>query len=93
MRHDHILKIAPEYFKAAVSGKKTFEIRSCDDRDFEEGQRILLREYEGNYTGRTAHIEVTYVTGYQQKPMYVVFAFRLICEPNNPNMKLTKEKQ
>lgn len=54
------LKIRQEYFEAVISKEKTFEIR-YDDRNFQVGDVLVLREYEGNYTGRAAVVKVTYV--------------------------------
>lgn len=48
----HELKIAPEYFRQQADGTKTFELR-FDDRGFQIGDLILLREYaHPHYTGR-----------------------------------------
>jgi len=41
----HELKTWPEYFKDVKSGKKSFEIRK-DDRDFNKGDVLLLREFK-----------------------------------------------
>ncbi len=58
----HELKIHPKYFKAVVSGRKTFEIRR-NDRNFKVGDRIELKEYskETGYTGKSALFDITYV--------------------------------
>ena len=60
----HELKILPEYFEAIISGKKKFEVR-IDDRNYEAGDELILREinrdYEGSYTGRRIRVNVTYV--------------------------------
>lgn len=49
----HELKCLPEYYEAALLGKKSFELRK-DDRKFKVGDLVLLREYDnGYYTGRT----------------------------------------
>lgn len=48
----HELKILPQYYEAVRSRQKTFELRK-NDRDFKEGDLIVLREYDGEkYTGR-----------------------------------------
>ena len=39
----HFLKVVPEYFEALAEGKKGFEIRK-DDRDYKEGDNLVLEE-------------------------------------------------
>lgn len=71
------LKILPKYFKAVQSGEKTFEIRK-NDRDYEVGDTLLLRELNEctdrineactttirkGYTGQEITKEVTYILG------------------------------
>lgn len=61
MRHE--LKCWPEYFRAIIDGDKTFEVRK-DDRGFEVGDELILREYilaEDRYTGRELLVDVTYL--------------------------------
>lgn len=61
-RHD--LKIWPSFFDDVVSGRKTWEVRRVDDRRFEAGDTIRLREWDpgtGTYTGRETEVRVTYV--------------------------------
>lgn len=69
----HELKTWPEPFTEVVEGRKKFELRR-DDREFEVGDRLHLREwdphaihessrgYTGQYTGREFHCEITYIT-------------------------------
>ena len=54
------LKIRQEYFESVLSRDKRFEIRK-NDRNFQVGDILVLREYEGKYTGRAAVVEVLYV--------------------------------
>ena len=54
------LKIRQEYIVEVLLGNKTFEIRK-NDRDYQVGDILVLREYEGYYTGRFAIVEVMYV--------------------------------
>ena len=64
----HTLKCWPEFFRAILDGTKTAEMR-LNDRNFEVGDRLLLREYcpvaefkgPTGYTGREAEVEVTHV--------------------------------
>lgn len=60
----HELKTWPEYFVPITEGRKNFEYRK-NDRGFEVGDILLLREYEpdgmGRYTGRFVERHVTFV--------------------------------
>jgi len=84
---EHLLKTLPTYFKAIISGNKTFEIR-INDREFCVGDKVFLREFsEELYTGRWVEGEIKYVTDYEQKPSYVVFGFEMVsyCTKAFPN--------
>lgn len=57
----HKLKILPEYYQAAASGNKPFELRK-NDRDYKLGDKLELQEWDGeNYTGREVHSYITYI--------------------------------
>lgn len=57
----HELKINTEYAIAVARGEKTFEIRK-NDRDFKEGDILVMREYEnGEYKDIAIVAEVTYI--------------------------------
>ena len=59
----HKLKTWPKYFKGIKSGEKTFEIRK-NDRDFKEGDILILEEYDPKhkaYTGQRAQMKVEYI--------------------------------
>lgn len=43
---NHLLKIHPRYFDAVKSGRKTFEIRSTADRNFQVGDTLTLQEWD-----------------------------------------------
>ena len=54
-------KILPEYFRAVKCMKKTFEIRR-DDSDYQVGDMLRLREWDGEkYTGNVVIRQITYV--------------------------------
>lgn len=59
----HELKTWPEMFQAISSGEKPFEVRR-DDRGFEVGDWLRLREFEDvaqRYTGRELRRRISYV--------------------------------
>lgn len=59
----HTLKTWPEPFHAVANGLKTFEVRR-DDRNFKEGDRLVLQEWvpgEERYTGLEVHMQVVFV--------------------------------
>lgn len=79
MRHE--LKIQSQYFERVLNGSKTFEVR-FDDRGFQAGDRVLLREiseFDG-YTDRQMEFAIGYVTNFEQKPGWVVFSLLPIKE-------------
>lgn len=72
----HELKIYPQYFEKVLDGSKTFELRK-DDRGYEVGDRLILREFkaglvdhtqgepviiqEEGYTGRKIEKQISYI--------------------------------
>jgi hypothetical protein len=73
----HELKSRPEFFQASWAGAKTFEIRSAEDRQFRVHDEVVLQEWDPmteEYTGREIEAFIVYLTDYEQKPGYVVFA-------------------
>lgn len=62
MSTTHELKCWPHFFDAVADGRKTFEVR-FDDRGFEVGDTLRLREYDvpHGYTGREVSRAVTFV--------------------------------
>ena len=76
----HELKILPQYFQAVWIDTKTFELRK-DDRDYQCGDILVLREWDGeNYTGSAICVKVTYILRnaekYGLKDGYVIMGIR-----------------
>ena len=74
MQHD--LKVWPEYFRALAHGKR-FEVRK-NDRNFQVGDELLLREYApgpDEYTGQTLTVTVNYILS-GDDPMGYAFGIR-----------------
>lgn len=73
----HELKILPNYFKAVVSGEKTFELRK-NDRKFEVGDTLVLKEYKQGLTDSTGSEMVTIQEqGYTGKEIYKTITYIL----------------
>ena len=54
-------KILPKYFKDVKNGNKKFELR-VDEDNIQVGDTVVLNEWDnGEYTGQTISVEVTYV--------------------------------
>lgn len=66
----HELKTWPHFFSAIASGDKNFEVRK-NDRNFQLGDELLLREFKPenyddevpgeHYTGRILHRQIRYI--------------------------------
>lgn len=69
---NHELRIRPQYFQDVMDGKKRFEIRK-NDRDFQVGDTVLLREYESKYTGRKISGRISYISCFGQQKGWCVF--------------------
>lgn len=83
LRTTHHLKIIPVYFAAVLTGEKTFEIRSEDDKRFNVGDDVVLREFNPitkKYTGGRVLARITYVlrdvTEYGLKDGFCIFGFK-----------------
>lgn len=68
----HELKIKPEYLAAVVTGEKTFEIRNNSDRNFQVGDTLILKSWDGEFNGNFVERTISYITDFEQKPGYVV---------------------
>ena len=61
----HCLKMWPEFFAAIMTGCKTFDLR-LNDRQFVEGDSLVLQEFDPNrdrYTGEMTVRRVVYILG------------------------------
>lgn len=59
----HELKTWIEYFNLVRIGAKNFEVRKYD-RDFKEGDELLLKEWDNEkqeFTGRILHRKIDYI--------------------------------
>jgi hypothetical protein len=59
----HELKTWPEHFAPVLCGEKKAELRK-DDRNFQVGDELILREYEPTkhaYTGRAVIAKITHI--------------------------------
>lgn len=81
MARIHELKCLPPYFHAIRLKEKKFEVRR-DDRGFQKGDTLYIREWDpamgGRYTGNDEFRRVKYIlTGGQFgiEPGYVVLGF------------------
>lgn len=75
----HELKIKPQYFWDVICDIKAFEARK-NDRNFEVGDIITLREFEnGKFTGKSINVEIVYILNDEEycKEGYVVLGFKL----------------
>ncbi|WP_165126886.1 DUF3850 domain-containing protein [Bradyrhizobium sp. 6(2017)] len=61
----HVLKCWPQFFSEIKAGRKRHDLRRSNDRHFQVGDRILLREFDprsDKYTGSSMKVVVTYIT-------------------------------
>ena len=87
MRRTHELKSWPKYFRATFAGIKPFELRKFD-RDFRQGDLIVLKEFNPTteeYTGRKAILEITYILsdGPWLQPGYCCMGVKDLDQPLN----------
>jgi hypothetical protein len=84
---EHELKAWPEHYAAIDSGVKTCELR-VNDRPYQVGDVLLLREWEPGfqgalsfgYTGKQLRVRVTHILsgGPWLAPSYIAMSIRLI---------------
>ena len=78
----HELKCWPEHFAPVARGVKTVELR-LNDRNYQVGDMLYLREYEPMehaYTGRSAYVAVTHIVsgGVWLAPGYVAMSIKVL---------------
>jgi hypothetical protein len=56
----HGLKIRPLYFNAVSNGVKKAELR-INDRNYQCGDFLLLREWAGEYSGNKLVVKITHI--------------------------------
>ncbi len=86
----HSLKTHKQYFRAVISGRKTFEIRK-NDRNFNIGDFLALNEYDAEeqcFTGNSCLVYVDYILNDNEycKTDYVVMSIKpvLAAKCNHP---------
>ena len=62
--HTHNLKLQEPHFTEVLRGRKTHDIRRCDDRHFKVGDKIILHQFDPDkgYSGVTIMVEITNIT-------------------------------
>ncbi|MBC1522663.1 DUF3850 domain-containing protein [Listeria booriae] len=70
----HDLKIAPKHYTEILWDNKRFETR-VNDRDYHVGDRLILREWDTEYTGRVTYVAITFMTTALQRENYVCLGF------------------
>lgn len=79
MSKHHNIKLRACFVDAIYTGRKSFEIRK-DDRDYQLGDTISFIRLtdRGQETPLHGIFKITYITEWEQKPNYVVFAIKRI---------------
>lgn len=65
----HELKIWPQYFCRVKDGSKTFEVRR-NDRGFQPGDTVLLREYDPTVIRRIEELPMGHVDEWHEPTGY-----------------------
>ena len=90
----HELKTVEPYFRYVSSGVKTFEVRK-NDRDFQVGDLLHLREYITKsvgspfYSGHEVLVKITYILNDKQfvKDGFVILGIEVICKQSAADNK------
>ena len=87
IEYDHEIEVWPAYFHPISSGEKRFEVRR-DDRGFQKGQVLWIREYDymarsyrDKHTGNAVFARIDWVLSGGQfgiEPGYIVMSISLI---------------
>jgi len=88
----HELKTWPESFRAVKHGIKTFEVRK-DDRNFQVGDYLILKEYDPEkktYSGDYIKVRVNYAVtglglakyGHKVDPEIVIMSIAIATDPS-----------
>ena len=77
----HKVKILSHWFEAVIAGYKKAELR-FNDRGYEVGDVLVMREYDGGtrtHSGRKVHVKVTHVADVGKiQHNYVLLSFELL---------------
>jgi hypothetical protein len=89
----HMLKTIPEMLAQVWVGAKTAELR-LDDREFELGDYLWLREYDEGYRGRYVLVQVTHLLKDFPglAPGYAMLSFRSVEKGSGPVYRHTVEE-
>lgn len=82
----HDLKTWPQFYRAVIDGRKTFEVRK-NDRGFAEGDTLVLREWKPdtkNYTGLGVCVRVNYLVELPCMPGFVGMSIEKPPAPEPP---------
>lgn len=81
MQTTHDIKIYTQFYNRVFSEQKTFEIRK-NDRDYQVGDILLMREYDPEKREYIDHsqpisAEIVYMSNFEQKEGYVVLGIKV----------------
>jgi|LakMenEpi03Aug12_release.lakeMendotaPanAssembly.Ray.scaffolds.fasta_scaffold3407757_1 hypothetical protein len=82
METEHELKIRGEFYARIASEQKTFETRK-NDRDFQVGDILILREFDGQQYidySEPLRCRVIYISTFAQQEGYVILGIKLLSE-------------